>query len=212
MCGRYSITTLSGLDERFDAEFPDEPLKPRYNAAPTQNLVVITESDPHKMVYAKWGFPISWMKDKPAGLINMRIETLKEKPSFKKYLENRCLILADGFYEWKKESNGKQPFRITLKNGEPFAMAGVCREVDGNLRFAIITTEPNEVMKPIHTRMPVILEREEEKEWLNPDNEISRIVSYALSSYPAKKMVAVPISNLINSPQNDNPEVLNLIF
>ena len=125
MCGRYSLTNTTGLDERFNAEYPDEEIRPRYNAAPSQKMVIIPQSTPHNMQLALWGFPISWIKDRPEGLINIRAETISEKPSFKKYLkEGRCLILADGFYEWKKiDTKTKQPYRITLKDEKPFAFA-----------------------------------------------------------------------------------------
>src|SRR5215831_18278747 len=94
MCGRYSITSLSGLDERFNAEFPDEPVYKRYNAAPSQKPIIIPDSSPGKMETATWGFPIPWMKDRPQGLINMRIETLRDKLSFKHYLDQgRCLVI-----------------------------------------------------------------------------------------------------------------------
>jgi len=161
------------------------------------------------MALANWGYPIAWMKDKPQGLINMRIETLRDKPSFKHYLEKgRCLVIADGFYEWKKTADGKAPFRITLKDGEPFAFAGLYKEAEDGLRFAIITTAPNALMKNIHARMPVILERKEEKGWLDEKTNFKTALDLALSPYPASKMMAYEISKLINKPENDSPAVI----
>ena len=208
MCGRYSLTNTTGLDERFNAEYPDEGIRPRYNAAPSQKMVIIPQSTPHHMQLALWGFPISWIKDRPEGLINIRAETISEKPSFKKYLkEGRCLILADGFYEWKKiDTKTKQPYRITLKDEKPFAFAGVYKEAEGKLRFAIITTTPNSLMKDIHNRMPVILEKKEEQEWLmGPQN---KAIEDMLSDYPPASMKAYAVSKLVNTPMNDTPQII----
>jgi len=208
MCGRFSLTSTTGLDERFDAEYPKEDIKPRYNIAPSQKSLIIPQSSPHKMVLAQWGLPFSWIKDRPEGLINVRAETLRDKPSFKKFLEQgRCLILADGFYEWRKEKDKKTPFRITLKETEPFAFAGLFKIVDDKFRFGIITTTPNSFMKPIHNRMPVILGKKEEKDWLN--SELKVALKDISTEFPNTQMSSYPISTLVNSPRNDTKLILN---
>src|SRR5262249_4079007 len=207
MCGRYSLTVTTGLDERFNAEYPDEEIRPRYNIAPSQNTIIIPQSSPDKMVVSKWGLPVSWIKDRPDGMINVRIETLKQKPYFHKLLDGgRCLVIADGFYEWKKEKDGKTPYRIALKKNEPFAFAGVFKAEDKQLRFAILTTKPNSIMKPIHSRMPVILEKKEEKDWLH--GNAVKAISDALSEFPAKLLEAYAVSKLVNSPINDNATII----
>jgi putative SOS response-associated peptidase YedK len=207
MCGRFSLTNTAGLDERFDAEYPDEDIRPRYNIAPSQYTLIIPQEHPHKMELAQWGFPLSWIKDRPEGLINIRAETLRDKPSFKKYLkEGRCLVIADGFYEWRKEKDSKTPYRITLKKVAPFAMAGLYRKKEEKLHFAIITTAPNTIMEPIHNRMPVILEKKEEMDWLEGETKLA--LKDILSPYPASHMETYAVSRLVNSPRNDSEQVL----
>src|SRR3989344_9701389 len=143
MCGRFSVT-VSGdmLEKRFNAKL-EEPISPNYNAAPSQKMPVILNTDPKHIVLTKWGIKPVWFKSvsgKSDGLINIRAETLKEKHTFKKDLEERsCLILADGFYEWKKIGSKKIPYRFVLKNRKPFAFAGLWEENEGEKRFAIIT-------------------------------------------------------------------------
>ena len=158
MCGRYSIAVESSeVEKHFRATFA-KPVKPRYNAAPSQQLPVILNFNPRKIVLSSWGLKPAWLSkiSKRDGLINVRAETLREKHTFQSDLaERRCLIPADGFYEWKALPNGKKtPYRIVRKDGQLFAFAGIWEEDknDGKFepRFAIITTEANEIMKPIH--------------------------------------------------------------
>ncbi len=165
MCGRYSIfTPKNALQIRFNA-LRAEALKPTYNAAPTQNLPVILNSEPTTINLCRWGLIPSWAKEERIGnrMINARAETLLQKPSFRiPFKKQRCLVLTDGFYEWKKTSDGKIPHRVSMRDDEPFAFAGiweVWKTPDGEdvKSFSIITTEPNELMKPLHNRMPVII-------------------------------------------------------
>ena len=175
MCGRFSIAGFEGIEERFqlEIEFPD--LKPNYNVAPSQDVSVIVNNGSNHLAMFRWGLIPYWAKDPSIGhkMINARAETVDEKPSFKTCLQRkRCLIVADGFYEWKKEGTTKRPHRITLKNQELFGFAGLWdtwKSPIGEIvnSCTIITTTPNELMEPIHNRIPVILPREVEQVWLD---------------------------------------------
>ncbi len=218
MCGRFSFSpTDIIIEERFDITINDEFRGPRYNSAPSQELAVISSETPSKLSYYKWGLIPFWAKDAKIGnkLINARAETITEKPSFRNSLKSkRCLVLSDGFYEWKKVGKDKIPFRITLSDNSPFAMAGIWdiwKNPNGELikSFSIITTEANELMKELHHRMPVILNREDEKAWLNkthPDNVLK-----LLKPYPSELMDYYEISKLVNSVYNDVPEVMKAV-
>lgn len=216
MCGRFTIfADPAQLAERFNAALPAEGLRPRYNAAPTQDLPVILNEDERAIQLLRWGLVPFWAKDPAIGnrMINARAETLPEKPSFRTPLQKRrCLVLADGFYEWKKTEHGKAPLRIGLKTGEPFAFAGLWetwKQPDGELlrTFTIITTPPNSLMEPIHNRMPAILLPEDEALWLDNSAGVIGWLS-ALRPYPAELMTAYPVSPRVNSPRNDDPSVV----
>jgi len=216
MCGRFSnFSPIEILRERFRADPPDEPVYPRYNAAPGQKLIVIPMGDPHKMHFSKWGLIPRWAKDPKIGnsLINARSETLREKPAFRDSLQRgRCLVLADGFYEWKNTDGRKIPYRVELTNRRPFAMAGLCskwkdamgKEID---TFTIVTTNANEIVGTIHDRMPVIFNREEEIMWLDPIVDYHLVNQYLLP-YSEKDMEIYPISTLVNSPKNDTADIV----
>lgn len=218
MCGRYSLLKQEDeLKERFKVKKIAGHLTPRFNAAPTQQLPLIPNSDPEIMILAEWGIAPAWMKDEksPKRLINARAETVFDKPTFKAAVaKRRCLVIADGFYEWAvvPEEKTKQPFRIVLKDEAPFAMAGIYeiqKDKQGAevIEFAIITVASNTLMAKIHNRMPAILLPEDEKRWL--DNDIStKDAIKMLKAYPANKMKAYPISREVNSPANDNPTVI----
>ena len=178
MCGRYS---LKSDPKKISSEFniPEketEKLKPRHNIAPAQPVAALIRDEKIKLDFLNWGLIPSWSKDPSIGarMINARCETLAEKPSFRGLLKSRrCLILADGFYEWKAIGKKKQPHYIRLKSQDPFCFAGLWSEwasTDGSeiRSCAIITTQPNELMQEIHNRMPVILPREAREEWLDP--------------------------------------------
>jgi putative SOS response-associated peptidase YedK len=213
MCGRFSLTANEAeLNLRFQLEGGDAPYVPRYNGAPTQMLAVITGENPHKLSYHRWGLIPPWAKDISIGnkMINARAETITEKSSFRAPLiSKRCLVPADGFYEWQ-QSEGKQPFRIFVKDNPVFSMAGLWerwKSPEGVVveSFSLITTEANSFMKPIHGRMPVILNTEDEKTWL-AGKDLAEILSL-LKPYSSEKMDAFPVSKLVNSPRNDRPEV-----
>jgi putative SOS response-associated peptidase YedK len=214
MCGRFSLTVSEAeLNLRFELEGGIAPYDPRYNGAPTQLLAVITNQEQHRLSYFKWGLIPSWAKEASIGnkMINARAETISEKPSYRIPLRSqRCLVPSDGFYEWKQ--NGKKvPYRIFLKEPRIFCFAGIWEKwkaPDGNLvhSFSIITTSANAFMKSIHERMPVILSPEDETNWLNGTNEATLLS--LLKPCPAEIMDAHPVSDLVNSPRNDGPEVL----
>ena len=214
MCGRFSLTvTEAELNLRFTLAGGDAPYVPRYNGAPTQLLAVVSSENRGKLSFYRWGLVPPWAKDVSMGnkMINARAETITEKPSFRTPLfSKRCIVPSDGFYEWKQDA-GKQPYRIFVK-GEPiFSMAGLWerwRAPDGKVleTFCIITTEANAFMKPIHDRMPVILNRQDEELWLASKNA-NEILSL-LKPYPAEEMDAYPVTRLVNSVKNVGPEVL----
>jgi putative SOS response-associated peptidase YedK len=221
MCGRYAIV-LAGdgtLQRRFSLEeLPDDP-QPRFNAAPTQTLPVVTRNSPNRVEMMRWGLIPSWAKDPSIGsrMINARAETVAEKPAFRKPLRSqRCLVPASGFFEWKREGGGKTPHFIHLP-GEPlFAFAGlydVWRDPDGQVvkSYTILTTEPNDLMADIHNRMPVILRREDEGEWLSPEDTEPEHLLPLLRPYPASEMATYPVSRMVNSPSNDTPDILRRV-
>jgi len=217
MCGRFTLTVSP---EQLLGAFPGlniplEAHRPRYNIAPSQPVGVIPNDGENRLDYFTWGLIPSWAKDPRIGnrMINARAETVAEKPSYRAaFRRRRCLILADGFYEWKKEIDrkAKTPFYIQLETGEPFALAGlweVWNSPDGSqiLSCTIITTEPNEMVAKVHNRMPVILPKEAYSHWLTPGETDPRELQPLLKPYPAEEMAAFPVSTLVNSPANDLP-------
>ncbi|MDR3539433.1 MAG: SOS response-associated peptidase [Desulfosporosinus sp.] len=212
MCGRFSFIDIEEIRERFQTEPID--IKPNYNVAPTQNVPAILPN--HQLALFRWGLIPFWAKDPSIGnkLINARAETVDEKPSFKHSLQRkRCLIVVDGFYEWKKEGTTKKPYRITLGSKEIFGFAGLWdtwKSPAGDIvnSCSIITTTPNNLMAPIHNRMPVILSRESEQLWLNQSIVESSLLKSLLVPYPANLMMAYEVSTLVNSPRNNGPECI----
>jgi len=215
MCGRYTQTQAGPiLLSRFRLEETALDLKPRYNIAPGQEAAVVVREETTALATMRWGLVPSWAQDPAIGnrMINARAETITEKPSFKRLIERRrCLVLADGFYEWRKEERGKVPMRFVLKSREPFALAGLWdrwRNPDGaELRtFTIITTVANELMRPIHDRMPVILARDAEEPWLDAGSGNTAAILSSLKPYASGSMEAYDVTTLVNSPKNDRPE------
>jgi putative SOS response-associated peptidase YedK len=205
------------LAARFGATISpsDDPYAQRYNAAPTQHLPVILNDGEPQIVMLRWGLVPFWSKgiDAKYSMINARSETLLEKPAFKQALQRRrCLVLADGFYEWKKTPDGKLPMRITLAHGELFAFAGLWdnwKNPEGGVvrSFTIITTDANELMKPIHDRMPVILHRDDEREWLNNDAGIEQW-QHLMRQYEPDQMRAYLVSKRVNVATRDEPSLI----
>lgn len=216
MCGRYSIADTGTIPIRFTGVHIGIDLKPRYNAAPSEELPVIINDGETHVELMRWGLVPFWAKDVKMGykMINARAETVQEKPSYRKALAmQRCIIPADGFFEWKKAGREKTPYYFFLKDHGLFGFAGlydIWKDKEGkDLRsYTIITTQPNTLLEPIHNRMPVILEKRDEETWLNPDEtEAARLVKL-LHPYSASEMDSYPVSHLVNSPANDTKEVI----
>lgn len=214
MCGRYSFAVEDELiRERFGVTVRSAVWKARYNCAPTQDLPVISSDDPGGLTLYRWGLIPSWANDPAIGnrMINARAETITEKPSFRNaFRSRRCLVPADSFYEWKRDGNEKIPHRILMKDRSPFAMAGIWDQWisrDGEIihSFSILTTTPNDLMKEIHDRMPVILSRQDENLWLGKTSEDELLG--LLKPFTAAEMTAYPVSRLVNNPKADAPEV-----
>ena len=219
MCGRFTLTVdPADLQEAFPEFIFPVQLGPRYNIAPTQPVLVLPNDAANKADFFVWGLIPSWAKDPSIGsrLINARAETLAEKPAFRSAFKyHRCLIFADGFFEWQASPGhpGKVPHHIRLQSGKPFAFAGLWEHwhsPDGSeiKSTTIITTTPNELMAPIHDRMPVILPRAGYVRWLDPAPLLPVDLNRLLVPYPPGEMIAYPVSTLVNSPANDHPEVL----
>ncbi len=214
MCGRYTLSTdLKIIAKRFAATVADEipSVVQRYNIAPTQKVIVVSDGGQRVIKQMRWGLIPSWAKDASIGnrMINARAETLAEKPAFRAALKKRrCIIPADGFYEWQKLGEGKQPLRIVLKSREPFGFAGLWEhwkspEGEEVLSCTIITTAANELLKAVHERMPVILTRDAEAAWLDPKTQDPERLLPLLRQYPAEEMEFYKVSRDVNSPAID---------
>jgi len=219
MCGRFTLTVdPAEVQETFSAYTFPQQFAPRFNIAPTQPVLVIPNDDQNTADFFVWGLIPMWAKDPSIGnrMINARAETLEEKPAFRGSLKyKRCLILADGFYEWKSAEGkkGKTPFFIHMKDRKPFAFAGLWdswNSPDGSLvkSCTIITTEPNELTGIIHNRMPVILHPRDYAKWLDPSPQTPDQLKPLLKPFPADLMNAYPVSPLVNTPANDKPELV----
>jgi len=218
MCGRYSITTAPEAMRRLfgiKGALPNFPA--RYNVAPTQTVPVVrldAEGD-REIALLRWGLVPSWSKgvDHRYSMINARAETLATKPAYRgPFRQRRCLVPADGFYEWKAEAGGKQPFRFTLAGGDLFAFAGLWDRWEDPAgvaieSFTIIVTNPNELVAEVHDRMPVILSSSGYERWLDPTAKPDALAAM-LQPYPAEAMAAARVSRRVNSPANDDPSIL----
>lgn len=224
MCGRFALgaapESLAALFELEAGALP-EGLRPRYNIAPTQPVLaarwLVPDGEPggRALGWLRWGLVPSWAKEFAIGarLINARAETAAAKPAFRSALRRRrCLVAADGFYEWQRRGRGrKQPYLIRLRDGRPFAFAGLWerwRSPEGLLveSCTLLTTEPNAVCAPIHDRMPVILERRDFARWLDPAEGDPERIRSLLLPFPAEAMSAHPVGPLVNDARIDRPE------
>ncbi|SRR6266568_8185993 len=213
MCGRYTLYTNESeeeFQERFDLE-ESYKLSPRYNVAPTQEMPVVVVDGKRHVEVMKWGLVPKWHEGGKGNysMINARAESVDKKPFFRwSLLFHRCIVPASGFYEWKRVGEHKIPYYIHLKSGELFGFAGLYDAWrDGTGRevktYTIITARPNETVRPIHDRMPVILQKEDEDKWLDPDVvELERLMTF-LVPYPDTSMEAYLVSTMVNSPKND---------
>jgi putative SOS response-associated peptidase YedK len=219
MCGRFSQTaTPEMIAQEFDVAVP--PLfAPRYNIAPSQPVAAIRiapDTATRQLVLLRWGLIPSWAKDPKIGhqCINAKAETVAEKPSFRAaFKTRRCLVIATGFYEWQVQGHAKQPMWIGLKSRRPFAFAGLWEQwqpPDGEAieSCTILTTEPNELLRPIHNRMPVILPPASYDQWLDPTVQQAAPLTALLRPYPGEELLAYPVSTLVNNPRHDAPDCL----
>jgi putative SOS response-associated peptidase YedK len=224
MCGRYFLTTPGQvLAEEFETG-PPPALAPRYNIAPTQEVAIVrvaeaapdTDGGARELALVVWGLIPSWAKERAIGsrLINARAETLAEKPSFRdSFRRRRCLVPADGFFEWQQAGAGKRPWLIRLKSRAPFGLAGLWsrwRDPASGAALdscAIVTTTANDLLAPIHDRMPVVVPRAARGVWLDPGSAPSAL-ERLLVPYPADEMEGVPVSRRVNRPAHDDPRVL----
>lgn len=214
MCGRFLLAVdPAGLQEAFPGfDFP-RPVEPRYNIAPSQPILAISNDGKSKADYFIWGLIPSWSKDFSIGvkMINARAETLSEKPAFRgPYQSRRCLIPASGFYEWHQQpgARSKTPYYFRKKNGKPFAFAGlweVWNSPDGSQvkSCTIITTDPNQIVAPIHNRMPVILHSDDYSQWIDPSPKPGNALKHLLIPYPSDDLVATQVSSYVSNPGNE---------
>ena len=217
MCGRYSlIGDIGELAGRFEFDGDWVKFESRFNVAPTQEVLTVVGGETRRAGLMWWGLIPHWARDPKIGarMINARAETVAEKPAFRDALRRRrCLVLADGFYEWERVGNAKRPMRIVMRSGEPFAFAGlwsVWRDPDGNriLSCTIITTAANDLLSLIHDRMPVILPREAEEFWLDGSVDDPGALASVLTPYRDDAVDVYEVSTLVNSAANDGPEVI----
>lgn len=226
MCGRFTLIAWDEIEGRFvpagsgmdiiRERFADTGAE-RYNIAPTQDVITITsDGEANAAQFMRWGLVPSWAKDISIGnrMINARAETLAERPSFRvAFRRRRCLVVADSFYEWKRDGRSRTPMRISLESGELFAFAGLWeswKSPEGRRiqSCAIVTTEANDFLAPIHDRMPVILPPDAEQMWLAPDVQDTDALSELLAPYPSDLMSAYEVSSVVNSAANDVPECI----
>jgi putative SOS response-associated peptidase YedK len=217
MCGRYTLTASpAAIQQAFGLDDVPAPYAPRYNIAPTQPVPVITNDNPRALTWVTWGLVPSWSKDvsKAAQLINARAETLEEKPSFRTaFKHRRCLVPADGFYEWRKDGKSKAPQYIHFRDRRVFALAGlwerwVSPHGDEVLSCTIITTEPNALIQPMHHRMAVILQPEDYATWLDKRTDLAAAKAL-LRPYPDDDSLTYhEVSPLVNNARYDAPEMI----
>ncbi|MBI9008769.1 MAG: SOS response-associated peptidase [Tenericutes bacterium] len=227
MCGRYGISVTKKelkdyLGEHYNIDVLDENIiVPQYNIAPGQNVVsLINDGTKYRVGLLKWGFVPPWSKDESVGykMINARSETVKEKPAFKKsFCQKRCVIIADGFFEWYRTTSTKTPYYFYLKNNNIFGFAGlytVFLREDGSKVYTctIITTKANSLMEGIHDRMPVILNEVTAKQWLNPSLSDSATLEKILVQYDPKEMAFHQVSSRVNKTSNNDKEIIRKII
>lgn len=217
MCGRFTLTAdLDAIQLAFNLATLPTAFAPRYNIAPSQPVAIITNEAPTTLSFHTWGLLPSWAKDPALAnkLINARSETVHEKPSFRAaFKRRRCLIPADGFFEWKRDGKTKTPMFIHMKGRPVFALAGLWEiwnspQGDEIRSCTILTTEANDFMKPIHDRMPVILDPADYAEWLAPGDVPALALHALMRPFDSDKMAAYAVSQLVNRPGNDMPQVI----
>lgn len=225
MCGRFTLTQSNPqvIQQTFQLTQAPEGLTPRYNIAPTQPVAAVAhdEHDQRKFGWMRWGLIPSWSKDasSASGLINARAESVHEKPSFRAaFKRRRCLVIADGFYEWRKNDDGsKTPMHIRLADGSPFAIAGLWERWtepesgEDVITCTLITTTPNRLMADIHNRMPVILPPDAYDVWLDRHLENPDTLRHLLIPYDPAQMIAYAVSKKVNNPAYDGPDLIERV-
>lgn len=220
MCGRFvRYSSIYDLANEFSVEEHPPDLPPSYNIAPSHDVLIITNQGGKRFASCRWGFIPSWSKDPKAGykMINARAETVADKPSFREALmSKRILVAADGFYEWQKKGDAKDPFFIGLKSGRPFGFAGllsmwVSKEGKQVCTCTVITTEANSLLKPVHDRMPVIIRKEDEDIWLDPSLHDKVRLASLMRPYDPEAMDCFKVSALVNSAYNNSPECIKKV-
>jgi putative SOS response-associated peptidase YedK len=228
MCGRFTLRAPAGVIAQQFSLFDVPNFTPSYNIAPTQSVAVVRQSataaqSQREIVWMHWGLIPSWAQDRSMAshTINARAETASQKPAYRAaFRRRRCLVLADGFYEWQRTDGQKQPYFIHMTDDRPFAFAGLWETWEGSEAnylesCTLLTTEANELMRPIHDRMPVILPPEDHERWLDPNVQDPAAVSPLLRPYPDAEMEAHMVSTYVNSPTHDSPacvEPLKVLF
>jgi putative SOS response-associated peptidase YedK len=217
MCGRFVLTANPEvIQTAFDLTTMPPIMSPRFNVAPTQPVAVISNENPHELTFYKWGLIPSWSKDASIGskMINARSESAAEKPSFRSaFKRRRCIIPADGFYEWRQHGGEKTPMFIHMKGQKVFGIAGlweVWHSPDGGeiRTCSILTTDANDFMQTIHNRMPVILHKEDYNLWLSPDEEPTPVLQELMKPYSGDELTAYAVSKMVNKPGNDTPDLI----
>lgn len=224
MCGRFTLRAPASVVAEQFGLFELEPFTPRFNIAPTQPVAAVrlrAEGDPpqREMVWLHWGLIPSWAKDPKIGarMINARSETAAERPAFRAaFRRRRCLVVADGFYEWQRRGGRKQPYFIRMRDDRPLAFAGLWEHWEGPdgtviSSCTLLTTGPNQLVEPIHNRMPVILGGEDYGRWLDPAVEQPGPLASLLRPYPSDAMIAYPVSTYVNSPTHDDPQCVERV-
>jgi putative SOS response-associated peptidase YedK len=219
MCGRFTLfDSPASLTERFAlGEVPS--LSPRYNIAPSQAVAVVripAGGTDRELALLRWGLLPSWAKDPSLGdkMINARAETAAEKPAFRAAVRRRrCLVPADGFYEWKRTGGRKQPYYVRMRDGRTFAFAGIWESWEGGggaavESCALLTTGPNELLQPIHDRMPVIIPPRDYDLWLSPKVQDPSALAPLFAPHPPDEMTAYPVRTLVNNPKTDDPGLI----
>jgi putative SOS response-associated peptidase YedK len=200
MCGRYSFSDTDGLYERFAVKEGSAVLAERYNVTPGSTMPVIVPNGKRKLTTRRWGITPSWAKAGSRGLINARAETVAEKKTFKELLATgRCLVPASGYYEWQRTAAAKVPYYHHLKDGKLFAFAGLCDDDE----YVIVTTAATGKLRKIHDRVPVILSRDQEDEWLNVDIVEPERLQSLLRPLPVSRLAVYAVSKKVNNPRND---------
>jgi len=221
MCGRFYLTTsVRALADLFQATEGELPVaQAHFNIPPSAQVLAVRQLPGHEgrqLVPLRWGLIPAWAKDPSIGnrLINARAETAADKPSFRDaFRRRRCIVLADGFFEWKKQGGKKQPYLIRLRDARPFAFAGLWERWQGPddrpvETCTILTTDANELVRPLHNRMPAILEAEAYAPWLDPTSQDREKLLPLLHSFPPEKMTAYPVSQRVNNPRADDAKCL----